>query len=35
MMQPGEMNHPFGKQGLADVAETELMVRMDYQNFDD
>jgi ubiquinone/menaquinone biosynthesis C-methylase UbiE len=35
MMEPGEMKHSFGKQGLADVAETELVIRMDYQNFDD
>ncbi|MBV9237828.1 MAG: class I SAM-dependent methyltransferase [Xanthobacteraceae bacterium] len=35
MMQPGEMKQAFIKQGLVDVVETELMVRMDYQNFDD
>ncbi|MGX5802885.1 class I SAM-dependent methyltransferase [Bradyrhizobium sp. Arg314] len=35
MMQPGEMKRTFVEQGLADVTETELMVRMDYQNFDD
>jgi ubiquinone/menaquinone biosynthesis C-methylase UbiE len=35
MMQPGEMKQTFVKQGLADVTETELMIRMDYQNFDD
>ncbi|WP_332682082.1 class I SAM-dependent methyltransferase [Bosea sp. (in: a-proteobacteria)] len=35
MMQPGEMKRTFAEQGLADVAETELMIRMDYQNFDD
>jgi ubiquinone/menaquinone biosynthesis C-methylase UbiE len=35
MMQPGEMKQSFVEQGLADVAETELMIRMDYQNFDD
>ena len=35
MMQPGEMKRTFVEQGLVDVAETELMVRMDYENFDD
>lgn len=35
MMQPGEMKQAFVEQGLKDVAETELMIRMDYQNFDD
>lgn len=35
MMQPGEMKQTFVEQGLADVTETQLMVRMDYKNFDD
>jgi ubiquinone/menaquinone biosynthesis C-methylase UbiE len=35
MMQPGEMKQTFVEQGLADVTEAELMIRMDYQNFDD
>ncbi len=35
MMQPGEMKQTFFKQRLAHVVETELMIRMDYQNFDD
>jgi ubiquinone/menaquinone biosynthesis C-methylase UbiE len=35
MTQPGEMKQSFVKQGLVDVTETELMIRMDYQNFDD
>ncbi|MER9869909.1 class I SAM-dependent methyltransferase [Mesorhizobium sp. M0136] len=35
MMQPGEMKRTFVEQGLRDVTETELMIRMDYQNFDD
>ncbi|TPN84271.1 methyltransferase domain-containing protein [Mesorhizobium sp. CU2] len=35
MMQPGEMKRTFVEQGLADVTEAELMVRMDYDNFDD
>ena len=35
MMQPGEMKRTFVEQGLVDVAETQLMIRMDYQNFDD
>ncbi|WP_192254080.1 class I SAM-dependent methyltransferase [Mesorhizobium silamurunense] len=35
MMQPGEMKRTFVEQGLADVTETELMIRMDYENFND
>jgi ubiquinone/menaquinone biosynthesis C-methylase UbiE len=35
MMQPGEMKHAFIAAGLKDVAETELMIRMTYQEFDD
>ena len=35
MMQPGEMKKTFVDQGLAEVSQTELMIRMDYQNFDD
>ena len=35
MMQPGEMKRSFIEQGLTDVKEAELMIRMDYQNFDD
>jgi ubiquinone/menaquinone biosynthesis C-methylase UbiE len=35
MMQPGEMKQTFLKQGLVDITETELMIRMDYQNFGD
>jgi ubiquinone/menaquinone biosynthesis C-methylase UbiE len=35
MMQPGEMKRTFVEQGLVDVEETQLMIRMDYQNFDD
>lgn len=35
MMQPGEMKRTFVEQGLADVSETELLIRMDYQNFED
>jgi ubiquinone/menaquinone biosynthesis C-methylase UbiE len=35
MMQPGEMKRTFVEQGLLEVAETELMIRMDYQSFDD
>ena len=35
MMQPGEMKRTFIQHGLADVTETDLMIRMDYQNFDD
>lgn len=35
MTQPGEMKRAFVEQGLADVTETELMIRMDYGSFDD
>jgi hypothetical protein len=35
MTQPGEMKQTFVEQRLTDVTETELMIRMDYQNFDD
>lgn len=35
MMQPGEMKRTFLEQGLKNVEESELMIRMDYQNFDD
>jgi ubiquinone/menaquinone biosynthesis C-methylase UbiE len=35
MMQPGEMKETFVEQGLLEVAETQLMIRMDYQCFDD
>jgi SAM-dependent methyltransferase len=35
MMHPGEMKRTFVEQGLAEVTERELMIRMDYRNFDD
>ena len=35
MMQPGEMKRTFVEQGLLEVTETELMICMDYQSFDD
>jgi len=35
MMQPGEMKRTFVEQGLADITETELMIRMDYLRFED
>jgi ubiquinone/menaquinone biosynthesis C-methylase UbiE len=35
MMRPGEMRQTFIAQGLVDVAETSLLIRMDYQSFDD
>jgi ubiquinone/menaquinone biosynthesis C-methylase UbiE len=35
MMQPGEMKKTFVERGLADVTETQLVVRMDYLSFDD
>jgi hypothetical protein len=34
-MQPDEMKRTFVEQGLVDVTETQLMIRMDYQSFDD
>jgi ubiquinone/menaquinone biosynthesis C-methylase UbiE len=34
MMQPGEMKQAFAEQGLREVAETQLMIRMTYANFD-
>lgn len=35
MTQPGELKRAFVEQGLVDVADAELMIRMDYLNFDD
>jgi ubiquinone/menaquinone biosynthesis C-methylase UbiE len=35
MMQPGEMKQAFIDEGLNDVAENELMIRMNYRDFDD
>ena len=35
MMLPGEMKRTFIEQGLANVTESQLMIRMEYQNFDD
>ena len=35
MMQPGELRQTFVEQGLANVTEMQLMIRMDYQCFDD
>lgn len=35
MMQPGEMKSTFVQQGLRDITETQLLIRMDYQRFDD
>jgi ubiquinone/menaquinone biosynthesis C-methylase UbiE len=35
MMQPNEMKRSFIEHGLLDVTQVELMVRMDYQSFDD
>lgn len=35
MMQPGEMKRTFVEQGLMNVTETQLMIRMDYESFDD
>ena len=35
MTQPGELQRTFVAQGLVDIKETQLMIRMDYQSFDD
>ncbi len=35
MMQPGELKQTFVGQGLAEVMEAQLMIRMDYEDFDD
>ena len=35
MVQPGEMKQTFVEQGLAEITETQLMIRMDYLSFDD
>jgi len=35
MMQPGEMKRTFIEQGLEAVTEAELMIRMNYRDFDD
>jgi ubiquinone/menaquinone biosynthesis C-methylase UbiE len=35
MMQPGEMKRTFVQQGLKDITETQLLIRMDYQHFED
>ena len=35
MMQPSEMKRTFVERGLLEVTETQLMIRMDYQSFDD
>lgn len=35
MMQPGELKRTFFDQGLVNIAETQLMIRMDYQSFED
>lgn len=35
MMRPGEMKGRFVEAGLQDVTETSLLIRMDFENFDD
>src|SRR5215213_1926028 len=35
MMRPGEMRQSFVAQGLSEVAETSLLIRMEYENFAD
>ena len=34
-MQPGEMAAAFRSQGLAEVEERSMLIRMDYESFDD
>ena len=35
MVRPGEMKQAFIEQGLVDVSDTQMMIRMDYQDFED
>ncbi|MEZ2328714.1 class I SAM-dependent methyltransferase [Mesorhizobium sp. RCC_202] len=35
MVQPGEMKQSFIDQGLTEITETQLTIRMDYESFDD
>lgn len=35
MMRPGEMRQTFIEQGLRDVEESSLLIRMDYESFED
>ena len=35
MMQPGDMKRAFVEQGLREVAEAELIIRMTFRDFDD
>ena len=35
MMRPGELRQTFIAEGLRDVSETSLLIRMDYENFSD
>jgi ubiquinone/menaquinone biosynthesis C-methylase UbiE len=35
VMQPGEMKRTFDEQGLSEVTETQLMIRMTYRDFED
>jgi len=35
MMQPGEMKRTFAEQGLVDINQVQLIIRMNYQNFQD
>lgn len=35
MMRPGEMKQSFEAHGLVDVEQTSLLIRMDYQSFED
>jgi hypothetical protein len=34
-MRPGEMRQAFSVEGLKDVTETSLLIRMDYDSFED
>jgi len=35
MMQPGEMKRTFAEHGLVDINQVQLIIRMNYQNFQD
>ena len=35
MMQPGEMKRTFAEHGLVDINQVQLIIRMNYQNFED
>jgi hypothetical protein len=35
MMRPGEMRNSFAESGLTNIEETSLLIRMEYESFDD